>query len=111
LYLFMWPVWWLVLKSGDQGAQTFLYAAMEAQWGRGEGAYFLKECMRLKYTRKEIDDEVLQQKLWESSSKTIELLEKESAKRRAMEKKEKEKAEAKTTAKEASGEAKQRKAK
>jgi hypothetical protein len=77
MYLVMWPVWWLVLKSSDQGAQTFLYAAMEAQWGRGEGGYFLKECMRMKWTRKEIEDEELQQKLWESSSKTIELLEKE----------------------------------
>jgi hypothetical protein len=113
LYLIMWPLWWLVLKSSDQGAQTFLYAAMEAQWGRGEGSYFLKECMRLKWTRKEIDDEVLQQKLWESSSKTIELLEKESAKRRALEKKDKDKdkAEAKSTAKESNGETKQRKAK
>jgi NAD(P)-dependent dehydrogenase (short-subunit alcohol dehydrogenase family) len=111
LYLVMWPFWWLVLKSGDQGAQTFLYAAMEAQWGRGEGGYFLKECRRVNWTRKEIEDEALQKKLWESSSKTIEVLEKESAKRRAMEKKEKEKAEAKSTAKETTGEAKQRKAK
>jgi NAD(P)-dependent dehydrogenase (short-subunit alcohol dehydrogenase family) len=110
LYLFMWPFWWLVLKSGDQGAQTFLYAAMEAQWGRGEGNYFLKECRRINWTRKEIEDEALQQKLWESSSKTIELLEKESAKRRASEKKEKEKVEAKSTAKEAKTGAKQRKA-
>lgn len=114
LYLFMWPFWWLVLKSGDQGAQTFLYAAMEAQWGRGEGSYFLKECRRVTWTRKEIEDEVLQKQLWESSSKTIEVLEKESAKRRALEKKEKDKAdkaEAKSTAKEANGDAKQRKAK
>ncbi|KAH3980177.1 hypothetical protein HBI70_007370 [Parastagonospora nodorum] len=114
LYIFMWPLWWLVLKSGDQGAQTFLYAAMEAQWGRGEGSYFLKECRRVTWTRKEIEDEVLQKQLWESSSKTIEVLEKESAKRRAVEKKEKEKvekAEAKSTAKEANGDAKQRKAK
>jgi NAD(P)-dependent dehydrogenase (short-subunit alcohol dehydrogenase family) len=110
LYLFTWPLWWLVLKSGDQGAQTFLYAAMEAQWGRGEGSYFLKECRRVKWTRKEIEDEVLQKKLWESSSKTIEILEKEGAKRRAVEKKEKERAEAKSTAKESKGEAKQRKA-
>jgi NAD(P)-dependent dehydrogenase (short-subunit alcohol dehydrogenase family) len=111
LYLFMWPLWWLVLKSGDAGAQTFLYAAMEAQWGRGEGSYFLKECRRMTWTRKEIEDEVLQKQLWESSSKTIEVLEKESAKRRALEKKEKEKNEAKTTAKQSNGEAKQRKAK
>jgi NAD(P)-dependent dehydrogenase (short-subunit alcohol dehydrogenase family) len=108
LYLIAWPLWWLVLKSGDQGAQTFLYAAMEAQWGRGEGAYFLKECRRSIWTRKEIDDEVLQKKLWESSEKTIELLEKESAKRRAAEKQEKEKSEGKSTAKGANGDAKQK---
>lgn len=111
LYLIMWPVWWLVLKSGDQGAQTFLYAAMEAQWGRGEGGYFLKECRKMTWSRKEIDDEDLQKKLWESSSKTIEVLEKESARQRALEKKDKEKAEAKSTAKESNGGAKQRKAK
>ena len=111
LYLVMWPLWWLVLKSGDQGAQTFLYAAMEAQWGRGEGGYFLKECMRINWTRKEIEDEVLQKKLWESSEKTIEILEKESAKRRAVEKKDKEKSEGKSTAKESTSETKQRKGK
>ncbi len=109
IYLITWPLWWLVLKSPDQGAQTFLYAAMEAQWGRGEGAYFLKECRRSIWTRKEIDDELLQKKLWESSEKTIEILEKESAKRRAVEKKQKEKSEGKSTAKETNGEAKQRK--
>jgi NAD(P)-dependent dehydrogenase (short-subunit alcohol dehydrogenase family) len=114
LYLIMWPVWWLVLKSADQGAQTFLHAVMEEQWGRGEGGYFLKECRKVGWTRTEINDEELQQKLWSSSEKTIELLEKEGAKRRAAEKKESEKAEkkeAKTTAKEASSEAKQRRGK
>jgi NAD(P)-dependent dehydrogenase (short-subunit alcohol dehydrogenase family) len=114
LYLIMWPVWWLVLKSADQGAQTFLYAAMEADWGRGEGGYFLKECRKVGWSRRDIDDEDLQKKLWASSEKTIELLEKEGAKRRAIEKKEnekKEKKEAKSTAKEANGEAKQRKGK
>jgi len=109
IYLITWPLWWLVLKSPDQGAQTFLYAAMEAQWGRGEGAYFLKECRRKIWTRKEIDDELLQKKLWESSEKTIEILEKESAKKRAAEKKQKEKSEGKSTAKAPSGDAKQRK--
>ncbi|EMD91568.1 hypothetical protein COCC4DRAFT_37369 [Bipolaris maydis ATCC 48331] len=106
LYTITWPFWWMVLKSADQGAQTFLYAAMEAQWGRGEGAYFLKECRRSIWTRKDIDDELLQKKLWESSEKTIEILEKESAKRRAAEKKQKEKAEGKTAAKAANGQAK-----
>lgn len=108
LYLITWPLWWLVLKSGDQGAQTFLYAAMEAQWGRGDGQYFLKECQRVPWTRKEIDDEVLQKKLWQSSEKTVEVLEKESAKRRAVEKKDS-KAEGKSSAKAENGGAKQRK--
>lgn len=111
IYLVMWPFWWLVLKSPNQGAQTFLYAAMEAQWGRGDGGYFLKECTRVPYTKKVIDDEALQKQLWESSSKTIEVLEKESAKRRAVEKKEKEKAEGKSTAKAGNCDAKQRKGK
>ncbi|KAL1653436.1 hypothetical protein SLS61_003945 [Didymella pomorum] len=118
LYLIMWPVWWLVLKSADQGSQTFLHAVMEEQWGRGEGGYFLKECRKVGWSRAEINDEELQQKLWSSSEKTIELLEKEGAKRRAIEKKEAEKQEkkearstkeTKSTAKESGGEAKQRK--
>ncbi len=109
LYLFTWPLWWLVLKSVDGGAQTFLYAAMEAQWGRGEGGYFLKECRRVNWTKPEIDDEVLQKKLWQSSEKTIEVLEKESAKRRAVEKKEQEKANGKSTAKASQPDVKQRK--
>lgn len=91
IYLITWPIWWMILKSGDQGAQTFLYAAMEAQWGRGDGSYFLKECRKQNWspTKYEIADEDIQKKLWEGSQKTIEILEKEGAKRRAAEKKEK----------------------
>lgn len=107
LYLFMWPLWWLVLKSSDQGAQTFMYAAMEAQYGRGDGGYFLKECRQFKFLRNEIEDEAVQQRLWEGSEKAIQALEKEGAKRRAMEKK----SEGKKTGKEENGEAKQRKGK
>ena len=76
----------------------------------------MKECRKVGWSRPEINDEDLQKKLWSSSEKTIELLEKEGAKRRAIEKKESEKAEkkdakanAKTTGKEGNGEAKQRK--
>ena len=94
LYLIMWPFWWLVLKSPDQGAQTFLYAAMEAQYGRGEGGKFLKECREIKFMRPEIEDDVVQKKLWEVSDDTIQALEKEGATRRAKEKQEREKAEA-----------------
>lgn len=90
LYLVMWPFWWLVLKSPDQGAQSFLYAAMEAQYARGPGGIFLKECREVKFYRHEIEDEGVQKRLWEMSDGTVQALEKEGAVRRAREKKEKE---------------------
>jgi NAD(P)-dependent dehydrogenase (short-subunit alcohol dehydrogenase family) len=113
LYLFMWPFWWLVLKSPDQGAQTFLYAAMEAQYGRGPGGVFLKECHEIKYVKPEIDDEQVQKKLWELSEATVQALEKEGAVRRAKEKKTEDNKEKKPTpsAAETNGMPKQRKGK
>lgn len=91
LYLFMWPIWWLVLKSPVQGAQSFLLAAMEAELGKGVGGRFLKECREVAYGRKEIKDDEVAKKLWGFSEKQIEVLEKEGAVRRALAKKEEEK--------------------
>ena len=99
LYLVTLPLWWLILKSPLQGAQGFLRAAMEAELGRGAGGRLLKECKEVEYSRPEVKDEVVQKKLWEFSEKQIEALEKESAVKRALAKKEKqeeEKAEATT---------------
>jgi NAD(P)-dependent dehydrogenase (short-subunit alcohol dehydrogenase family) len=107
LYLIMWPLWWLLLKSADQGAQTFLYAAMEATYGVGEGGWLLKECRKIGFLRPEVEDEVVQKKLWEVSEQTIQKLEKEGAKRRAAEKK----TEGKTAGKQGNGAAKQTKGK
>ncbi|KAI9783414.1 MAG: hypothetical protein M1816_001388 [Peltula sp. TS41687] len=89
-YLITWPFWWLVLKSPDQGAQSFLYAAMDAGFGRGDaaGGKFIKECREVDYARKEICDEGVGKELWEASEKQIEGLEKEGAVRRAKAKKE-----------------------
>ena len=87
-YLLLWPFWWLVLKSPDQGAQTFLHATMEADLGRGVGGRFLKECKETDFLRKEIRDEEVAKKLWGFSEKQIEALEKEGAVNRALAKKE-----------------------
>ncbi|KAK3203764.1 hypothetical protein GRF29_106g544610 [Pseudopithomyces chartarum] len=122
VYMATWPLWWLVLKSADQGAQTFLYAAMEAQYGRGEGGWLLKECRQIGILKDEVKDEGLQKKLWELSEETVKALEQEGAKRRAAEKEENEaksdkasstdkKAGTKTTATKENGTAKQRKGK
>lgn len=87
LYLFTWPVWWLVLKSSQQGAQSVLYAAMEARFGRGEGGWLIKECREVDFARTEIRDEEVGKMLWEFSQAQIENREKEGAVKRAVEKK------------------------
>ncbi|KZF23246.1 NAD(P)-binding protein [Xylona heveae TC161] len=92
-YLIMWPFWWLVLKSPDQGAQSFLLAAMEADLGRGAGGRMIKECRDIAYVRPEIKDDNAAKDLWALSEKQIETLEKEGAIKRTQEKKEKEKRE------------------
>lgn len=86
-YLILWPVWWLVLKSPEQGAQTFLYATMDADMGRGVGVRLLKECKEMDFLRKEVRDEEVAKKLWGFSEKQIEALEKEGAVKRALAKK------------------------
>jgi NAD(P)-dependent dehydrogenase (short-subunit alcohol dehydrogenase family) len=104
LYLLTWPLWWLILKSASQGAQSFLHAAMEGGFSvglmKGEGDIgtkpevsmaFVKECREVGVARKEVvGDEGLQRRLWEESERTIETVEKEGAVRRAKLKKEEE---------------------
>ena len=98
LYLLSLPLWWLVLKSPLQGAQGFLYAAMEIELGRGVGGRLLRECKEIEYSKPEVKDEAVQKKLWDFSEMQIQALEKESAVKRARAKKEKEAAESVGTA-------------
>lgn len=102
LYLLTWPVWWLVLKSPQQGAQSILYAAMEEQYQRGEGGWLIKECREVDYARRDVRDEDVGKRLWEFSEKQVEEAEKEGAVKRALAKKEKEAEEEKKTRKETS---------
>lgn len=94
IYLCMWPLWWLVLKSPLQGAQGFLRAAMEAQFGLGGSgetgsARFVKECKEMpNFLRgEEVRDERVAKELWGFSERQIEALEKEGAVLRALAKK------------------------
>lgn len=90
LYLIMYPFWWLVLKSPDQGAQSFLYAAMEAQYSRGKGGWLIKECKDFPMARADINDEAIQKALWEYSEGMVQEAEKRGALARAKAKKESE---------------------
>lgn len=100
LYLLTYPVWWLVLKSPDQGAQSFLYAAMDQRFSllaqsldenlkeTEKGGWYIKECAPRKFGRKDVTEEETQKKLWDYSERMIEEAEKQGASRRARDKKE-----------------------
>lgn len=103
IYLITWPIWWLVLKSPQQGSQSFLMAAMDIVLGAPAaniggvgvsaglaGGKLIKECKERDIVRKEVTDEKIAKELWELSSRQIEQREKEGAILRALEKKERE---------------------
>jgi NAD(P)-dependent dehydrogenase (short-subunit alcohol dehydrogenase family) len=108
IYLVMWPLWWLILKSPEQGAQSFLFAAMEGGLREGDGGVLIKECKVVKILRDEVNDEGLQKALWEESDKTVQALEKIGATKRAKEKKAKEETEAREKAEKELADAKAR---
>ncbi len=86
LYLVLWQNAWILLKSSEGGAQSFLYAAMEVTLGRGAGGKMIKECQEVAFARSDVKDEKVAKKLWEGSEKLIERVEREEAVRRALEK-------------------------
>jgi NAD(P)-dependent dehydrogenase (short-subunit alcohol dehydrogenase family) len=96
VYLITWPLWWLVLKSSEQGAQSYLKAAMEAEYAATLGGKMIKECMEIQPLRQEVQNEEVAKKLWEFSEKQIEAVEKAGALKRGLAKKEMEKEEEKS---------------
>jgi NAD(P)-dependent dehydrogenase (short-subunit alcohol dehydrogenase family) len=93
IYLMFYALIWLLLKSPHMAAQSLLYAAMEGSFLRLPGGRLIKECMEVDCARKDVDDEEVAKKLWESSDKLIERVEKEMALKRAKAKKEQQKKE------------------
>ncbi|KAL9058075.1 MAG: hypothetical protein Q9162_001937 [Coniocarpon cinnabarinum] len=89
-YLLTWPMWWLVLKSAPQGAESFLYAIMEEKFAKGTGWHNIKECKEVGVGDKEVivKSEEEQKRLWEMSDKAVEALERQAAQKRAVQKKE-----------------------
>ncbi|GMF54966.1 unnamed protein product [[Candida] boidinii] len=80
LYLILYPIWWLFLKSCVQGAQSFLYAIYCPLLMDIRGGNYIKECSIIsKSARKELEDETLQAEIFDKTLTLIEGLEKESA--------------------------------
>lgn len=44
VYLIMWPIWWLFLKSPSGGAQSTLYAAMSPEFEEINEVGYVTEC-------------------------------------------------------------------
>ncbi|KAG9252642.1 short chain dehydrogenase/ reductase [Emericellopsis atlantica] len=90
LYVLGYFVPWMLLKSPEQGAQSFYYAAMDGDILRGGGGKLIKECREVDFARPEVKDEEVAKKLWEESDALIEKMEKAASKRRAAKRKEEE---------------------
>ena len=91
MYFCMYPLWWLVLKSPQQAAESFLFAAISPEGEEGEGGGLYRECARAEVRRDEVRDVEVAKKLWEATEKEIGELEKKGAverKRRQMEEEE-----------------------
>lgn len=83
LYLLSYPLWWITLKDPIMGAQSFLYAAMEERFSRGDGGWLIKECKDRQFLREDVNDEITQKQLWEYTERMIQEAEKRGAAHRA----------------------------
>ncbi|KAL2175719.1 uncharacterized protein P884DRAFT_271372 [Thermothelomyces heterothallicus CBS 202.75] len=88
VYLIFYFFSWLLLKSPYMASQSLLYAMMDGSVVRRPGGRLIKECMDVDCARKDVDDEEVAKKLWESSDQLIERVEKQQALKRAKEKRE-----------------------
>ncbi|KAI6799726.1 oxidoreductase-like protein [Hortaea werneckii] len=73
LYLLLYPLWWMLLKSPAMGAESFFYAAMGEEFTKGTGGgWMIKEVQVRPPLRKEVEDEAVQGKLWKYSEEMVE---------------------------------------
>lgn len=79
----LYPLLFLVTKSGRRGAQSVLYALMTPELEeinqKDDQVKYISDCSIVKWARKEFEDESLQRELYESTHNAIETLEKKMA--------------------------------
>lgn len=80
LYLFMWPIWWLFLKSPYGGSQTVLHAIMNPEFEDSTEVQYLSECKtRPPPPLKSFKDEDLQKRIFDKTAEMIHEVEKRGA--------------------------------
>lgn len=90
LYLLLYPVFFLLLKSSHQGAQSFFYALTAPKFKSSSGGNIIQECKVIKPRTKALENEELQVALFEKTAEILNDIEKKSAiERKKQEKREK----------------------
>ncbi|RLV93278.1 putative oxidoreductase [Spathaspora sp. JA1] len=79
LYIIMYPIWWLCLKSLSQGAQSFYFALFSPILMKIEGGVLVQECKINTKVRKEYGDPELCKRVFEQTEALIKELETKSA--------------------------------
>lgn len=83
VYLIMWPIWWLFLKSPSGGAQSTLYAAMSPEFEEINEVGYVTECkIRPPPPVAAFKDEELQKRIYDKTSQLVKDVEQRSAKER-----------------------------
>lgn len=79
MYVILYPIFYLFLKSTSQGAQSIFYALYAPVFKESYGGNLVQECKIIKPARKEYGDEELQKRLFDATEKHIAALERNSA--------------------------------
>ena len=80
LYLVLYPIFWLILKSTQMGMQSYIYALNSPEIFPLKGGQYIKECKIIEQeSRKELHDPELQKKVFEITAAKIDKLERASA--------------------------------
>ncbi|RLV87737.1 putative oxidoreductase [Meyerozyma sp. JA9] len=79
VYILMFPLWFIFLKSAAQGAQSIIFALCAPVLAQSDTANLVQECKIQPKVRKELVDEELQEKVFQDTEKLIEKLERASA--------------------------------
>lgn len=79
LYVMLWPLMWLLLKSARMGAQTLMYAVLAPGLRSSPGGQVYRECADLLVEWPQMDDKELIGRIYKATEEAIDQLERQSA--------------------------------
>ncbi|ODV96721.1 hypothetical protein PACTADRAFT_48539 [Pachysolen tannophilus NRRL Y-2460] len=79
LYLILYPIWFIFLKSCTQGAQSYLHVLQNPKFQELKGGNLISDCKIYNTARNEPNDEEMCKQLYDKTNKMIDELEKKSA--------------------------------